>query len=60
MEEYIFPEGLDEERIAIAKRLAQFAATADMADVLRLDTIIQTTANIRATDAQRAAQERAG
>ena len=59
MEAYIFPEGLDEQRLAIAKRLAQFAATAEMADVLRLDTIIQTTANIRATDAQQA-QERAG
>jgi hypothetical protein len=60
MEAYIFPEGLDEKRLAIAKRLAHFAATADMADVLRLDTIIQTTANIRATDAAKEQTDKAG
>lgn len=58
MEAYIFPEGMDEQRIDIAKRIARFCATASMADVLRLDTIIQTTANIRAADA--ATDDKAG
>lgn len=50
MEAIIFPESMTPERVEIAKRLAKFCQTAKLADVIRLDTIIQTTANIRASD----------
>ena len=60
MEAYIFPEGLDEKRLAIAKRMAYFCSTADMADVLRLNDIVQTTISIRAADAAKEQTDKAG